>query len=382
VKQRDGSSASRTGDPAGGRDDRADRAGGGVEGDSDDPKLRAMRAVWLTMRDENPPERGLAALMATARAKAEAMDPQRAPWQRLLATLRRPQVFALATVLVLLGGAVVVGRRVVGEPPGARAVDVAGPASAVAERPASAGEPGAGARATTAGAAAERAAVSGASGSAAGVGDETTGLTGAAEAPSSGGGRGALPVRESAPLPPVLDERQATRAGPQLQESAGRSEPPASAAISKPRATRSTPPTAAAHERRPLAGDDAEPRGSAGATERDSSIEDAELASRPKHMRGPARSPDRADRTVDAGKRADSPATSAPPVSFDGTPGASADPAPDPDLLARLYTQCESAARRGDCAEVRRVVGQITRSDGGYRARVAKDSAMAKCLAE
>jgi len=36
------------------------------------PELRAMRSVWLAMRDEDPPERGLAELLAAARAKAVA----------------------------------------------------------------------------------------------------------------------------------------------------------------------------------------------------------------------------------------------------------------------------------------------------------------------
>jgi hypothetical protein len=47
-----------------------------------------------------------------------------------------------------------------------------------------------------------------------------------------------------------------------------------------------------------------------------------------------------------------------------------------------LYAQCESAARRGDCAAVRRIVERITRSARGYRERIAKEPAVAKCLAE
>ena len=41
--------------------------------DDDDPQLKSLRAVWLSLPDEDPPERGLSELMAAARVKAEAM---------------------------------------------------------------------------------------------------------------------------------------------------------------------------------------------------------------------------------------------------------------------------------------------------------------------
>lgn len=78
--------------------------------DDDDPQLSSLRAVWLNMPDEDPPERGLAELMAAARVKAEEMA-RPSWWQRLVALLRRPPVLALATVLVLIGGAVFIGQR-------------------------------------------------------------------------------------------------------------------------------------------------------------------------------------------------------------------------------------------------------------------------------
>jgi hypothetical protein len=78
--------------------------------DDDDPQLTSLRAVWLNMPDEDPPERGLAELMAAARVKADEMA-RPSWWQRLVALLRRPPVLALATVLVLLGGAVFIGQR-------------------------------------------------------------------------------------------------------------------------------------------------------------------------------------------------------------------------------------------------------------------------------
>lgn len=74
--------------------------------DPDDPQLKALRAVWLSMRDsdEEPPDSGVSALMAAARSQAMQMAP--APWwKRMFDQLRRPPVLALASLLVLLGGA-------------------------------------------------------------------------------------------------------------------------------------------------------------------------------------------------------------------------------------------------------------------------------------
>ncbi len=65
---------------------------------------------WLSLPDEDPPERGLAELLAAARVKAEVMA--NPPWwKRLFSVMRRPPVLALATVVVLLGGVIVVGRH-------------------------------------------------------------------------------------------------------------------------------------------------------------------------------------------------------------------------------------------------------------------------------
>jgi hypothetical protein len=79
------------------------------EGD-DDPQLRALRAVWLAMPDEDPPTRGLDALMAAARVKADEMIA--VPWwRRALDVLRTPTVLALASVMVLIGGAVLISQH-------------------------------------------------------------------------------------------------------------------------------------------------------------------------------------------------------------------------------------------------------------------------------
>lgn len=80
------------------------------DGEPDDPQLQVLRAVWLTMPDQEPPQRGLAQLIAAAREQAEAMA-KPSLWQRIVSLLRRPPVLALAAVLVLIGGAVVIGER-------------------------------------------------------------------------------------------------------------------------------------------------------------------------------------------------------------------------------------------------------------------------------
>jgi hypothetical protein len=80
------------------------------DANDDDPQLTSLRAVWLSMPDEEPPQRGLAELMAAARMKADEMA-KPSLWERIVALLRRPPVLALATVLVLIGGAVFIGQR-------------------------------------------------------------------------------------------------------------------------------------------------------------------------------------------------------------------------------------------------------------------------------
>jgi hypothetical protein len=86
------------------------RSPGEDDGGGEDDQLRAMRSVWLAMRDEAPPDRGLADLLAAARGKAAALQPPRSRWNRLAALLRRPPMLALATAVVVLGGAALVAR--------------------------------------------------------------------------------------------------------------------------------------------------------------------------------------------------------------------------------------------------------------------------------
>ncbi len=53
----------------------------GGDGD-DDAQLRAMRSVWLSLPDEEPPQGGMTELLAAARAKAADMQdrPRRRWW--------------------------------------------------------------------------------------------------------------------------------------------------------------------------------------------------------------------------------------------------------------------------------------------------------------
>lgn len=108
-----------------------------------DESLRPLRSVWLAMPDEEPPSRGLDALLAAARVKADEMkasassvpasvaasepampadprspvpartvdDDEPSLWQRFLALFQRPQMLALATIMILIGGAVFISQR-------------------------------------------------------------------------------------------------------------------------------------------------------------------------------------------------------------------------------------------------------------------------------
>lgn len=249
-----------------GEPDRAeDSVAGAAREDADsqddtNAQLRAMRAVWLSMREEDPPDGGLVDLLAAARTKAATMRARPTWWQRVLAFARRPPALAFATVVVLVGGAMLfIGRRA-----GMRA-DLAAGSSGVVTR----SEPPA---------KLERAA---------GEPVEAMGI-GAKEAP-----------RDSELEPPPRPVQRGAHAT-------------ASATVTTTERREAAAPVPAA---------------------------------------APA-----VEVRVDVGKRAGDPA------------------------LEKMYEQCESAARRGDCVTVRKIVGRIAKTDGGYRARLEKQAAVAKCL--
>jgi hypothetical protein len=115
-----------------GAEDRGGRAVTEDDADADTTaQLRAMRSVWLSMRDEDPPDGGLVDLLSAARAKAETLRARPTLRQRLAAWVRRPPALAFATVVVLVGGAVLV----LGRSSGHRSSDLAaGSSGAISER--------------------------------------------------------------------------------------------------------------------------------------------------------------------------------------------------------------------------------------------------------
>lgn len=318
------------------QDGDGDRDRDGFDGD---PQVRAMRAVWLTMRAEDPPERGLAALLAAARVTAETMHARTTPWQRLLAGLRRPPTLALATVMVLVGGAVLLGRRVVDVPaarPDAAGVVTLEPAPPETQAPSrpdiAAGTAVPGELATQPGAADERPAAA----------------EGSAKVERRVAGR--APVATDLKHP---DVGAANAVAPPAPRGTAGSVPGAPMAGSTwnaagPREPRS-PPT----REHPRSSDDLDGAASDAAPPPADAVEATKEAA--------TKEAARAEPTI---------------TQLDEQQAAPAVP------LDQLYKQCEDAARRGDCATVRWLVGRITGSAPSYRTRVAKDSAIAKCLAE
>jgi hypothetical protein len=287
---------------------------GGAGARDDDPELRGMRAVWLSMRDEAPPDGGLAELLAAARAKAETMQARPTFWQRLVTGLGRPPALALATVMVLVGGAVILARHA---DPTAGRRDVS--RSAEPEMGSGLGAP-----------------------------------------PPAGEAPGPM-APAAAPVAPTVAGAGSRGSGASLDDTAelgalksspvaGSTEAPAARGASTGAYDRARASGAAAPSEVPTA---------EGAAMRDDA---------PRFKEGEAKKHDaRADVRTTA--KAVSPASSTRP----GSQG---------DALAQLYLQCESAARRGDCTAVKRIVGRITAADRGYRARLAKDSPIAQCLAD
>jgi hypothetical protein len=357
--------------PGGSRDDDADDAPGRGDapdrpGDDRDPELRAMRAVWLAMRDEDPPDRGLGDLLAAARHQAEAMRPRPSAWQRLLAALRRPPVLAFATVTVLIAGAVLIGRRVPPEAaPVARSATV--PSAGSPADPATA-DPATAVPATV----------------------DPAIEPGPAALP-----RTAPPMQPPAPTPPVATAPPARSRGGRA-EPALRDAPPLSARPSGnvigtnedraagPLAPEPPPPAPALNQ-----------AASGGAPGLGAFSEVSGHSSAPKNnVRTAPAEPTRAAPLTDAsGTAANRPgndsANKAPSRNANRDTGPVASgvaPARPPAPATRsgagdLYQQSETAARRGDCATVRRLVDQILQVDPGYRARLPGDSPVTRCLA-
>jgi hypothetical protein len=314
----------------------------------EDAKLRAMRSVWLSMRDEEPSSGGLAELMAAARGKAAEMAPPSAWWQRVVAGLRRPPVMAFATVLVLLGGAMIVGRQL--ERTGAPVA--AGSASDALRTPPEVG----GGTAPPARPAAPEAAGQ------------------VPRDPAAPPATAPPPPPAPAPAPaPAMDDASARQAGEAASatKAAGeankpRSEPTGGDRPSATPARLALPrPTANA----PVRGELDDDNGVSPGSEPPATPSAGAVAAPPNDL--PA-TPVRPTTTRDEAEppRAQHQTVAGPRQERGGaTPSA-------------LYRQCEAAATRGDCAEVRRLVDQISTTDRRYRARVSRTSRIAKCLAE
>jgi len=253
-----------------GAEDRGCRAVTEDDADADTTgQLRAMRSVWLSMRDEDPPDGGLVDLLSAARAKAATMRAQPTLRQRLAAWVRRPPALAFATVVVLVGGAVLV----LGRSSGHRSSDLAaGSSGAITDR--------------------------------------------------------ALPAE-------VLVRRSDVAASPAKED------------VPAVARTAVAAPTTAAVPTVPLEG--ATSRTVARGADGDTTT--AKTASREEIVAGRARLVD--EESEGPGRK----------------------------QLEQLVAQCSSAARRGDCAAVRTMFRKIAETDRSYRARVAKDAAVARCLA-
>lgn len=247
------------------------------EGDADTTgQLRAMRSVWLSMRDEDPPDGGLVDLLAAARAKAATMQARPTLRQRLAAWARRPPALAVATMVVLVGGAALV----LGRNSGHRASELAaGSSGAISDR----------------------------------------------------GPQAETIVRDPAPQAETVVRDRGVDPVPQAEARPDRThaEPPAAPSV-KMRIAPSRPVT----------------RGDMGGAEPMETTSRDDVAAR--HAS-----------TIDQGVAEQEYRTE----------------------LEALYARCSSAAQRGDCAAVRTMVGKIAKTDRGYRARVAKDAAVARCLA-
>lgn len=81
----------------------------GRDDEHDDDQLKSLRAVWLEMRDEDPPSGGLDALMAAAHSQAKMMAvTAKPPWWKVLV---RPPALAFASLALVAGGVWLIGHH-------------------------------------------------------------------------------------------------------------------------------------------------------------------------------------------------------------------------------------------------------------------------------
>jgi hypothetical protein len=311
-------------------------AGAETDGDAEpggaDLKLRAMRAVWLEMRDEDPPSGGLADLLAAARVKAEAMQPRPSWWQRLLAEMRRPTALALATIVVLIAGAVLVGRRTL---PEAGTVEPPVPEHVAREPPAT---PAAGHLETR--------------------GEMRNEARDEAR-------DGVLAPQPASPAPAAPTRPPPPQADPAIDPGAAASE----AAVGRGKSAKARPSSANAPPPEPAP--PPRPTASSPSRSRDDAskfIED--------HAAGPAPAKPEAPAAETTGTGGADSSTNAAPI-VTGPKGAASAPAAP---VGELIRQCQAAAQRGDCPAALRLLEQITRTDRASADRISRASPVAKCL--
>jgi hypothetical protein len=372
-----------------------------------------MRAVWLAMRDEDPPDRGLTGLLAAARHKAEAMQPRPGAWQRLLAALRRPAMLALATVTVLIAGALLIGRRNprAADPGLTASQDPVGPT-----RPAAI-DPGAGSSSGNLRSGFDAA------------GTYRTGPAPDRPLPPAGSAPQPAAPPPAEPLPPDHVSSRPTRrahldtatspanetASPASGDTSGDDRDPAgddrdpAAAVPAPAPTpseRTTRLSASAAGADTAGGNNArdfarpphaEPEASPPAGASNDGRTKGQYEGQNKNQSEGRNETQRKGRNETQNEGRNETTRGAENRTADSAPNRAADPAangganparrpppapPRPDANGDLSRQCEAAALRGDCATVRRLVDRIGRTDRSYRARVAKDSPVGKCLVE
>jgi hypothetical protein len=300
--------------------------------DDDDPQLKSLRAVWLSMPDEESSERGLAELMAAARVKAEQMT-QPSLWQRIAALLRRPPVLALATVLVLIGGAVFIGQR-------RDAMEAEAPPTARARE--------------------QQPVVSSGSSAALSANQGEAKTTGGAAAPVVAPEVAAEPEPED-----PADTKAPPARRPQRRPAASVTKDPPRV---EPAGGEKTASEARQEEAKPKL-DDAPSRGvssGAGFGVDKNSAADSLVADPAREEDGPA-------------KEEDGPAA-APKGNASAPPPRS--PAPLASRASQYLAQAKSAAARGDCAAVRTMMKRVASENAeSYRKAVASDAAIRKCMA-
>jgi hypothetical protein len=276
------------------------------------------------MRDDDaePSDRGMAALMAAAREQADAMKPKESWWAKLFDQLRRPPVLAMATVVVLIGGAVVISSR----------------------------------------------------------GDEMKTETEMVSEPSA---TMTSDHRVDTPTPAPADDGLATGEAPGAERdtaAAPAPEPPAVVAQPtrpqvRPKPPRSTGPTVGqgtVSDKFATPPADPKPEPKKESTDRNAPLE---LAAGDEDMQpkgGFAESTSVAPQPAPDNKSV----SRKPLPSIEGEDRAAKD-----SSVAQLVKQCEAAAAKNDCAAVRTIAQKIAKQDPStYRLKVAKNAAVARCL--